>query len=424
MLQTYRERIALGAGPLGTLRNPNYRKYWFGLLASVSGFQIMIIGQGWLVYEITRSPLALGYVGLAAAVPGVLLNAFGGVFADKVDRRKLLLFTQSITAALVLLLGLLTQFDVVRIWHILAIAAAAGSVQAFDQPSRQALFPQLVDRDDLMNAVALNSSAWQGTRMLAPAVGGLLIAWLGSEAAFYAGALGFLFMAFMIFKLKAPPVKRSGGRGMASEMAEGISYIKGNSLVSSLLIMTFLNSFFGLAYLQLLPIFAKDILVIGASGLGFLASTGGAGSLLGTIVAASLGRSRRKGWVLIWGSVLFGGFLVLFANSNWYTLSLAALFLAGFANSMYMISVQSTIQLTVPDELRGRVMGVYGMTWAMMPLGGMQAGAIANLMGAPFAVALGGAVVAAYGVGNAIFNRQVRSLTGVAAVLPDRKDAE
>ena len=412
-MNTAMARMAKAMRVLNALRYPNYRSYWFGNLASVSGFQIMMMGQGWLVYELTGSPLYLGYVGLATAIPSILLNLFGGVFADKLNPRRLVLLTQPTSAILMFTLGTLTVLDVVQVWHVMIVAFCTGAVQAFDQPARQSMYPHLLDRKDLMNAVALNSSIWQGTRIVAPSIGGAVIGLVGNHAPFYLAGLGFLTMSLLISRINVSfPVRVSGG-SVAQDMVEGISFIRNNSIFSFLIGMTFFNSFFGLAYTQLMPIFAEDILDVGASGMGFLLSVSGVGALLGTFVIASMGDVRRKGLLLIGGATLFGGSLILFALSHWFFVSLGILFVAGFSNSVYSISVMSTLQIMVPDELRGRVMGVYGMTYNMLPLGAMQSGAIANVASAPFAVALGGFAVIAFALGVASTNVRIRRL-GVA----------
>src|ERR671925_2197270 len=199
-------RLPLSLPP--ALRYPAYRAFWLGLLASVSGFQMLRFGQYWLIYHLTGSPLALGYMGIASGVPAIGLNLFGGVFADTIDQRRLIMTTQGLTAGLIFLLATLTLFNVVQVWHILVIAFCAGAVESFDQPARQSLYPHLIDRRVMGSAVALNSCIWQGTRIIMPAVAGCIIAWTSPAIAFYLAGLGFFIMATVMYRLQVPPITR------------------------------------------------------------------------------------------------------------------------------------------------------------------------------------------------------------------------
>ena len=397
------------------LKRPRFRRFWFGTVASVMGFQIMMVAQGWLVYDLTESKLFLGYLGLAAGLPAIVLNLVGGVVADKVDQRRLLIATQSISSLVMLALAIVVTLDMVHIWHIMLAALLIGSIQAFDGPTRQAIFPLLIDREDMMNAVALNSMVWQGTRVIGPALGGIIIGTkVGIAPGFYAAFLGFILMALVMSTLRMPTITRAKGKSVVQDMAQGINFVRTNRIFTFLIGMTFFNSMFGISYVFLFPVFAKDIFDTGAAGFGFLSASTGVGALLGTIATASLGNFKRKGWLLLGGAVLFGTFLILFAvTSSFFAsmpLAMGLIFLAGASTSVYMITVMTTLQTLVPDELRGRVMGIYGMTWSLLPLGAMQAGVIAEFTSAPFAVALGGAAVIVFAVAMAMTNSQVRNL--------------
>ena len=405
------------------LKRPGFRRFWLGTVASVMGFQIMTVAQGWLVYDLTGSTLFLGYVGLAAGLPAIVLNLIGGVIADRVDKRRLLMATQSISSLVMLLLATLALLELVQVWHIIVTAFLIGSLQAFDNPTRQAIFPQLIDREDMMNAVALNSMVWQGTRVIGPALGGIIIATkLGVAPGFYAPFLGFLVMAVMISTLRLPPLKRAEGASVFKDMAQGINFVRSNRIFTYLIGMTFFNSMFGMSYIFLFPVFARDIFDAGTAGLGIMSSATGAGALLGTLATASLGNYRHKGWLLLGGAVMFGVFLILFAATSAFLVSfplaLGLIFLAGASTSIYMITVMSALQILVPNELRGRVMGIYGMTWSLLPLGAMQAGVIAEFTSAPFAVAIGGAAVIIFAVGMSMSSRLVRNLGAQADAVP------
>ena len=400
------------------LRHSGFRRFWTGMVASVLGFQIMTVAQGWLIYDLTDSELALGYVGLAAGLPAIVLNLFGGVIADRVNQRILLIVTQVTSSLGMLALALLTLMGLVDPWHIIASAFLIGSVQAFDTPTRQALFPHLIEREDMLNAVALNSMVWQGTRVIGPAIGGVIIGTrLGVSPGFFAPFLGFLMMAVMVSTLRLPPITRAGG-SLFSDMAQGINFVRTNSIFAFLIGMTFFNSIFGMSYIFILPVFARDIFEVGSAGLGILHAVSGVGALLGTLITASLGDFRHKGLLLLGGAVLFGTFLILFAAAGsifvFFPLSLVFIFCAGVSASMYMITIMSTLQLMVPNELRGRVMGIYGMTWSLLPVGAMQSGAIAEYTSAPLAVAVGGGAVILFAAAMGLGNRRVRTLSGVS----------
>ncbi len=398
------------------LRHSSFRRFWIGMVASVLGFQIMTVAQGWLIYILTDSKIALGLVGLAAGLPAIALNLFGGVIADKVNQRRLLIATQTTSSMVMLALAILTLTGLVEPWHIITSAFLIGSVQAFDTPTRQSLFPHLIDREDMLNAVALNSMVWQGTRVIGPAIGGVIIGTrLGVAPGFFAPFLGFLVMAVMIATLKLPPIQRAEGASFFHDMAQGINFVRTNTIFAFLISMTFFNSIFGMSYIFILPVFARDIFEVGSTGLGVLHAASGAGALLGTLITASLGNFQRKGWLILGGAVLFGTFLILFAVTGslfkFFPLSLVFIFCAGVSTSIYMITIMSTLQLMVPNELRGRVMGIYGMTWSLLPVGAMQAGAIAEYTSAPLAVAIGGAAVIFFAIVMGLSIRQVRTLS-------------
>jgi len=396
------------------LHYPAYRAFWLGLLASVSGYQMLRFGQSWLVYQLTDSPLPLGYVGLANGIPAICLNLFGGVFADRWDQRRLVIVTQSLTASFIFMLATLTLLHVVQLWHILVIAFCAGAVESFDQPARQSLYPYLIDRKVMSSAVALNSCIWQGTRIVMSAVAGCLIAWTSTAVAFYLAGLGFVVMATVIYRLRVPPITRQARGSAAQNIREGLTFIRQHSIFSFLIAMTFFNSFFGLAYITLMPVLAVAILRVGAKGQGLLMGMGGAGALLTTLWLSSRSRIGSKGWLIIGGGVMSGlsiaalGLTSAFVGS--FKLALVLMFIIGICNTTYAISIQSSLQMLVPDHMRGRVMGFYGMTYNIMPVGGMLAGALANLITAPFAIAVGGLAVAAFAIGPAMMNDEVRNL--------------
>jgi MFS family permease len=398
---------------LSALRYPQFRRFWFGNLAAVSGQQVMWVAQGWLVYDLTESPVYLGYVGLATALPAILLNLVGGVLADRLDQRKVILATQAITAAGVFALAVLTALELVEVWQVLAVAFISGSMQAFNNPARQSIYPGLIDRKDLMNAVALNSMVWQGTRIIAPATGGAVVGAFGPASALFLCAFGFLFLGLAVIGLSEPARRQRDGTETAfSELNDGLRFIKSSFIFAFLIGMSFFNSFFGFSINQMMPIFAEDILDVGAFGLGFLLSMSGVGSMLGILAIGYLGDTDRKGTLIIGGASLFGAFIILFSQSAYFPLSVVAVFFMGASSSIYMITVQTTLQMRVPDDLRGRVMGIYGVTHNIGPLGAMQAGLLAEATSPQTALTVGGLAIILFALGVAWSRREVRTLVG------------
>ena len=400
------------------LRYPQYRRFWFSNLAAVSGQQMMILTQGWLIYDLTGSPLYLGYAGLATAIPAIVLNLFGGVLADRLDQRRIIALGDCVTASLIFTIATLTLFDLVQPWHVLVNAFVWGAMQAFISPARQAIFPQLIDRKDLMNAVSLNSMVYQLTRVAAPATAGLLVAAMDASVAFYVAACGFLTMALVVLTLRVEPRIRERPSSVLSDLGQGVSFIRDNFIFTFLIGMTFFNSLFGSAAIQLMPVFARDVLDVGASGLGLLLSAGAVGAITGVLIIGSLGSFERKGLIVVGGATIYGVALLLFASSTVFLLSLLAIAFVGMFHQIYMVAVQTTLQMRVPDELRGRVMGVYGMTYNLGPLGALQAGAMASAFSAPIAVAFGGVAIMSFALGVALFTREVRQLQATAVSTP------
>ena len=400
------------------LKYPDFRNYWLGLLAGVTGYQMLVIfALGWLIFDLTDGDSRyVGYMSASVAAPAVLLNLFGGVFADKFNPKRLLAITQFITALVAAGLALLTLRDWVNEWHVLTAAFLIGAVQAFDTPTRQSIFPRLIERKALSNAVALNSVVWTGTRVFAPVLAGIIIGRANISTAIFISAAGFLVLSLVTQTLRLPPMEQAKGN-VFKEMMTGFLFIKRSPIFSFLIGMTFFNSMFGMSYLFLMPVFAKEVLEVGAVKIGWLMGATGLGALFGIFAAVNLMKVNHKGWLIIGGATIFGTTLVLFAivsSLKLYEVSLVILFLEGFFNSIYLMMVMTTLQALVPDEFRGRVMGFYAITWNLAPLGGLQSNIIAHYINAPVAVAIGGALVISFSLGVALVSGRVRNL-GIAA---------
>ncbi len=396
---------------LSALRHRNYRLYWLGQLSSVLAQNMEGIAQSWLVLELTNSPLLLGLTGLAFAIPTITLTLLGGVIADRADRRRIMIFSQLGSASIFFFLATLVVIQWVALWHVMTLAFLSGCIRAFDRPSRMALLPQMVPKEDIPNAVAVGGTIWQLNRLVGPAVAGLLIYLVGIGPTFY-----FCFFAslsavclWLGIRFEHQPTAVSSG-GLLQHMMDGLNFIRKNELYYTFISMTFFNSIFGMSYLILMPVFARDVLNVGSQGFGFLQSAGGLGALLGVFAVAYFSHSGGKGRQVIGGAIIFGLLLIIFALSKSYPLSLILACALGIASQFYITMINAILQVNLPDQLRGRVMSIYGLTWDLMPLGGLIAGAIAEYAGAPTAVVAGGAFVAVMALGVAMFSPNMRRL--------------
>lgn len=375
------------------LTYPRYRRYWLASLASVGATQLATLGQGWLIFELTGSALQLGYLGAAAALPNILMTLIGGVIADRFDKRVVLMSTSAFTALLLAVLAWLDYAGVVAVWHVLAIAALISLTTGLDWPVRVSIFPQLVERHAFLSAVALNSFVWQVTRMAMPAIGGVVIAASDTWVIFAFGSLGFLTMFAVISRIHVAMADHSGASPLG-QVKEGIHFIWTSPLFRWLLLLTFVGMFFAQSHIQIMPVFA-DLLQVGESGYGYLLSAGGIGSVVGTLVMGGAQQQARLGHLLFGSAAmsvvsLFG--FAACANAGWYPAVLLLSFTTSAFASTFMVGSMAVLQLTVPDALRGRVMGFHTMGYSLMPLGGLFLGALAELLGAAAAVTLGGSV--------------------------------
>lgn len=396
---------------LGALRHRNYRFYWFGQLFWVLAHNMEIIALGWLVFELTNSPLMLGLTGLTHSIPTIVLTLVGGVVADLTDRRRIMILIQGSMSVLFFILATLVLTGKISMWHVLLFAFLSGCLRAFDRPSRYAILPQMVPREEIANAVALGSSIWQICRLVGPGVAGMLIYFFGVGETFYVCSLGSLSALILWFLINLDRQAFGESKmGLMRYMLGGLNFIRSNEIFYTLIGMTFFNSVFGMSYVILMPIFARDILHVGSWGFGFLQSVMGGGALVGTLIVAYLAASRLKGWQTIIGAVTFGTLIIGFAFSSWYPLSLGLVFFIGLSSQVYMTTINTILQLKLPDQLRGRVMGIYGLTWELMPVGGTISGTIAEYAGAPVAVAIGGFFVAAMALSVAVYLPRVRRL--------------
>ena len=381
------------------LASAPYRCFWPGYIASVGSTQLYFIAMAWLVFELSNSPLDLGLLGAATAVPNILATLIGGLVADRVNRRTILILTTGISTVLMLLLAALDATGFVLVWHVLLISGLLGLVQGFDFPARSSIFPSLIEPKQMLSAVALNSILWQGSRMIFPAIGGILIALTDTSLIFVLCGLGFITMLMVLCWLEVVQVIQAKADPW-HEFKEGLRFVLHNRLFLTLILLTWISMFFGTSYIQIMPIFA-DILQSGERGYGLLISATGVGSVAGNLFISRFQQSRRLGLMMLScaalapfsliGFSLVAGTLANVAGAFWLA-SLFAVMTAAFS-SVFLVSSMTVLQLKVPDKLRGRVMGIHSITWSMIALGGLIAGALTSKFSAPVAVVIGAVIV-------------------------------
>jgi MFS family permease len=390
------------------LQHRNFQLFFGGQLISLIGTWMDNVAEAWLVYRLTGSSLLLGTVAFAGQIPVFLLAPLGGMVADRWSRRNIVVATQTSSMILAGILAALTISGRVKVWEVVVLAACMGVVNAFDIPARQAFLVEMVGREDLMNAIALNSSMFNGARVIGPAIAGILVASIGEGWCFFANAVSYIAVIAGLLMMKITPRVIEEHAGAIEHIAEGFRFVQRTMPIFALLLLLGLVSLVAMPYSVLMPIFAARILHGNARTLGTLMGATGVGALTGALVLAS--RTGLKGlskWVGF-SCMGFGTALIFFSFSRWYLLSLAFLVPVGFSMMVQMASSNTLIQAMVPDRLRGRTMAVYSMMFmGMAPLGSLLAGALGNRIGAQWTVALGGFCAV---VGGMFFLRQLPRL--------------
>ena len=403
------------------LRHRNYRLFLGGQLVSLVGTWMQSVAQSWLIYRITGSAMLLGLVGFAGQIPVFLLGPLGGAVADRHNRHRLLLATQTASMVPAFILAALTLLGIVRPWEIFALAAVLGVVNAFDIPARQVFVVELVGRDDLMNAIALNSSMFNGARVIGPAIAGILVGAIGEGWCFFANGVSFLAVIGSLAAMRLPAVTAPPRDASAlAHIVEGFRFVARARAIRALLLLLGLVSLSAMPYVVLMPVFADTILHGGARALGLLMGASGLGALLGGLALAARRELRGLGrWIAV-SCAAFGVCLMLFALSRSFWLSTALLVPTGLFMMVQMAGSNTLVQSMAPDALRGRVMAVYSMMFmGMAPFGALLSGALASRIGAPATVAAGGAACLA---GSIVFATRLASWRPAArAMLEERK---
>ncbi len=376
---------------LSSLRNKNYRIYWIGQSVSLIGTWMQSTAQGWLIYELTKSSFYLGLVSALGTLPVLFFSLFGGAIADRVPKRKLLLFTQSALALQAIILGTLVLTGVVQIWHVMLLSFFLGLMNAIDAPTRQSFIFELVGKNLLMNAIGLNSIAFNIARILGPVVAGVLISVVGLAHCFIINGISyFAAIAALLLMHISDIAKASKEEQIWESVKDGLHFVRLRLDIFSLLAIVASSSLFAFSYTTLMPIFAGDVLKSGATGLGGLMSAVGVGALLGALNVASMRTRGRGAKVAFNANLALSLSLLLFSFSRWYWLSLIFLGGVGFSMITQNSTVNTLIQTNTPDHMRGRVMGLYNITFmGLAPIGNLLAGTVAQFLGAPIAVLIG-----------------------------------
>ena len=401
---------------LRSLRHRNYRLFFFGQLISLTGTWMQAVAQSWLVYRLTGSAVLLGLVGFSGQIPILLLAPFGGIVADRYARHRILVATQAASMILAFVLAALVLTKHIQVWHIFLIAALLGLVNAVDIPTRQSFVMNMVGRNDLANAIALNSSMFNGARIVGPALAGILVAAIGEGWCFFANAVSYIAVVAGLLMMRMEPQPRPHAIESAlAGIAKGFDYVRRTKPVLALLLLLGGISIMGMPYTVLMPIFADQILHGGVRGLGLLIGASGIGAFLGAIVLATRKNTLGLGKWIALAAGGFGTCLMLFSLSRLFWLSLSLLVPVGFFMMVAAASLNTMIQTIVPDNLRGRVMALHTMMFmGMAPFGALLAGVLAHYFGAPVTVALGGAMC----VGTALaFRRQLPALQREAGMI-------
>ena len=410
------------------LSHRNFRLFWTGAFLSNTGTWMQAVAQGLLVYQLTNSAFWLGVDGFMATAPGLVLTLLAGVFADLVDRRLLLIYTQIVAGCSALVLAILIATGVVHVWMILLLSFITGCCFAIAGPSYQAITVDLVEREDIANAIALNSTQFQFSRVVGPTLAGIAIKVFGLAGCFFANALSFVaviialrMVRFDEKKTVAPAHSVKDRRAVWQDLIEGLRYVRRRHRVFMLIMISGMTSLFGAPYLSMIPVYARDIFQMGADGNALLMGISGAGAFIGALVLAYLGNFKYKGWSVLSGAFGFALCLIGFALSpqllSKYSFSiqlivaLAFIFGMGFAIVSCVAVVNTLLQQLVTDEMRGRVMSMFILSFiGTMPIGNLIAGASAERFGAPRTLAAGGLIIAVFIIIVTLRDKRLREL--------------
>ena len=412
------QKVKRAGGMFRALSHRNFRLFWTGAFLSNTGTWMQAVAQGLLVYQLTSSPFWLGVDGFMATAPGLVLTLLAGVFADLVDRRRLLIYTQIVAGCSALTLAVLIATGVVHVWMILLLSFITGCCFAIAGPSYQAITIDLVEREDLANAIALNSTQFQFSRVIGPTLAGVALKAFGIAGCFFANALSFVAVIIALRMVRFDEKKTSlpahsvkDRKAVWQDLVEGLRYVQQRPRVFMLLMISGMTSLFGAPYLSMIPVYARDVFHMDPDGNALLMGVSGAGAFVGALVLAYLGNFKYKGWSVLCGAFGFALCLIGFAFSTRLNVSLAFIFGMGFAIVSCVAVINTLLQQLVTDEMRGRVMSMFILSFiGTMPIGNLIAGAAAERFGAPRTLATGGLIIAVFVGIVALRDKRLREL--------------
>ncbi len=395
-----------------SLKHPNYRLWFWGQLTSLFGSWMQTTALGFLIFELTKSPAFLGLTGFAAGVPTWLFMLMAGVVADRVPRRRVMIYTQTAMMILAFATAVLVFTGAIRPWHIIILALGMGTANAFDAPARQALVQDLVPFEDMTNAIALNAAMFNTSVALGPAFGGIIYALVGPGWCFFVNGLSFVAVILALAKMKLSDIiPQAAAASLAADLKEGLHYVAHEPIVRTVMALLFVISLFGFSFMTLIPAWTVNILHGNATTNGFLISARGLGSLLSALFIASLGRFRFRGKLLTFGSFAFPLLMILFSFVRGAIPAYLVIFLSGFAIILVFNMANAAVQNLAPDHLRGRVMGIYSLVFfGSMPLGSLLIGTMAEKIGEPPAVVIGSLIALFFSALVWVFMPRLRAL--------------
>jgi MFS family permease len=365
----------------------DFRLFWFGQLISLSGTWMQSVAQGWLVYSLTQSPFYLGLVAAANSLPILLFTLIGGVVADRFPKRNLLLITQALSIIPAILLGILTSMGIATVWHVALLAFFLGTINAIDIPTRQSFLAEMVGKGHIVNAIALNSAAFNGARIIGPMIAGLTISYLGIPACFFLNAASFVAVIAALSRIRIRGEINVGSEGIVKDFMKGITFMRGSREIIHVMLLITVFSLVGLPYISLLPVFAAEVFNAGAKGFGFLVGASGLGALTAALSIALKGDIKDKTRFMSYSGLCFSIALFIFSFTKIFYVSLFVIMFGGWGMVSYLAAANSYIQVSVPDELRGRVMSVYSFVFlGTVPIGNSIMGVIADKAGTTNAV--------------------------------------
>jgi MFS family permease len=393
------------------LRNPNFRLFWGGNFLSNIGTWMQNVAQGWLVLTLTDSAFWLGVVGFAGAIPFLIFMLFGGVIADRVDKRRLLLVTQTVMMVLAFVLAGLAWFKVITVWEVVVLAFLNGTAMAMNNPSYQAMVPKLVAREDLTNAIALNSAQFNMSRILGPTLGGYAMVLFGVAGNFFLNGLSFVAVLFALTQIRYPEEAPQRHEGLLDSLVSGFRYVRSQPQMYVLMWMISLSSLLSIPFLTFIPFFARNQLHVGESGLGLLLAASGTGAVLGAVTVAWKGSMRHRGRIIAFCGATVMATVVVFCYSRSFLLSECCMFIEGFGMILTISSVSVAMQHLSSDAMRGRVMSIYGTCFlGLPPLGALLAGELSRHIPTGHTLALMSGISSVGYVGFFAFSRPLRQL--------------